>query len=70
MISNFLIITVVRGKIRVKLAPAIPIGAPATPTEEIIQTPPLVAEKKQLKPYLCYQMQQYICLIFYCMIFF
>ena len=45
MLSNFLIITVVRGKIRVKLAPAIPVGAPATLTEEIIQTPPLAAEK-------------------------
>ena len=41
MLSNFLIILVVKEK----LAPAIPKGAPATLTEEIIQTPPLVAFK-------------------------
>ena len=29
-----------------KLAPAIPIGAPTTLTEEITQTPPLVSLKK------------------------
>ena len=45
MLSNFLIIPVVRKKIKVKLAPAIPIGAPTTLAEEIIQTPPLVALK-------------------------
>ena len=45
MLSNFLIIPVVKEKLRVKLAPAIPKGAPATLTEEIIQTPPLVALK-------------------------
>ena len=45
MLSNFLIIPVVKEKIRVKLAPAIPAGAPTTLTEEIIQTPPLVALK-------------------------
>ena len=32
MLSNFLIIPVVIEKIKVKLAPAIPIGAPTTPT--------------------------------------
>ena len=32
-------------KIRVKLAPTIPIGAPTTLTEKTIQTPPLVALK-------------------------
>ena len=42
--SNFLVIPVVREKIKVKLAPAIPTGAPTTLTEEIIQTP-LVALK-------------------------
>ena len=45
MLSNFLVIPVVREKISVKLAPAIPTGAPTTLTEEIIQTPPLVALK-------------------------
>ena len=45
MLSNFLIIPVVREKIKVKLAPAIPTGAPTTLTEEIIQTPPLFALK-------------------------
>ena len=48
MLSNFLIIPVVRKKIKVKLAPAIPIGAPTTLAEEIIQTPPL-AEPKKIK---------------------
>ena len=37
----FLIIPIVREKINVKLAPAIPRRAPTTLTEEIIQTPPL-----------------------------
>ena len=41
----FLTIPVVREKIKVKLAPAIPIGAPTTVAEEIIQIPPLVAVK-------------------------
>ena len=45
MLSNFLIIPVSRENIKVKLAPAIPIGAPTTLAEEIIQTPPLVALK-------------------------
>ena len=45
MLSNFLVIPVVREKIKVKLAPAIPTGAPTTLTEEIIQTPPLFALK-------------------------
>ena len=48
MLSNFLIIPVVREKIKVKLAPAIPIGAPTTLAEEIMQTPPLVT-LEQLK---------------------
>ena len=43
MFCNFLIGPVVREKIRVKLAPAIPTGAPTTLAEEIIQTRPLVA---------------------------
>ena len=45
MLSNLLIIPVVREKIRVKLSPTIPTGAPTTLTEEIIQTPSFVALK-------------------------
>ena len=45
MLSNFLIIPVVREKDRVKIASAIPTGPPATLTEEIIQNPPLVGLK-------------------------
>ena len=45
MLGNFLIIPVVREKIKVKLAPVIPIGAPAALAEEITQNPPLVAFK-------------------------
>ena len=41
-----MIIPKVKEKTWVKLAPAIPIGAPTALTEEIIQTPPLVAERK------------------------
>ena len=69
MLSNFFIIPVVKEKIRVKLAPAIPIGAPTTFTDERIQTPLLVA-LKTIKFCLCDQEQQQSCLIFYCMIFF
>ena len=52
MLSNFLIIPVIREKSRVKTAPAIQTGAPTTLTDEKIQTPPLVA-LRQLKPCLC-----------------
>ena len=45
MLSNFFIIPVVKEKIKAKIAPAIQIGAPTTLTEEIIQTPPLAAER-------------------------
>ena len=45
LLSNFLIIPVVREKIKVKLALAIPTGAPATLVNEMIDTPPLVAPK-------------------------
>ena len=45
MISNFLIIHVVKEKIKVKFALAIPAGAPTTLVKEIIDTPPLVALK-------------------------
>ena len=43
--SNFLTIPVVREKIKVKLALAIPTGAPTTVVNEIIDTSPLVALK-------------------------
>ena len=46
MLSNFLIIPVVREKIRVKLAPAVPAGALKTFKEKMIQTPPLLALKR------------------------
>ena len=45
MPSNFLIIPNVREQIKVKLALAIPTGAPTTLADEIIQTPPFVALK-------------------------
>ena len=41
----FLIIPVANEKIKVKLALAIPVGAPIAVVEEIIDTPPLVAER-------------------------
>ena len=45
MLSNFLIIPVVREKIKIKLALAIPTGAPTTFVNEMIDTPPVVALK-------------------------
>ena len=45
MLSNFLIIPVVIERIRVKLALAIPTGAPTTLVNKIINTPPLAALK-------------------------
>ena len=65
MLSNFFIILIFKENIRVKLAAAIPTGAPTTLTEEIIQTPPLVALKtvQHFKSATFY-------LIFYCMFFF
>ena len=45
MLSNFLSIPVVREKIKVKLALAIPTGAPTTLVNEVIATPPLFAPK-------------------------
>ena len=44
MLSNFMIIPVVREKIKVKLAFAIPTGAPTLPNE-MIDTAPVVALK-------------------------
>ena len=43
--NNFLVIPVVREKSKVKLALAIPTGAPVTLENEIIDTPPVVALK-------------------------
>ena len=45
MLSNFLIIPVVRENIKVKLALAIPTDAPTILADEMIQTPLLVALK-------------------------
>ena len=45
MLSNFFIISVVKEKIKVKLALAIPTGAPTTLAREMIDTPPPVALK-------------------------
>ena len=45
LLSKFLIIPVVREKIRVKLALANPTGAPTTLVNEMIDTPPLFAPK-------------------------
>ena len=63
MLSNFLIILVVREKIKVIFAPAIPTGGLTALTDKIIQTPPLVA-LKTIKSCLCNQKQQHSCLIF------
>ena len=45
MSNNFLTIPVIREKIKVKLALAIPAGAPTTLVKEQIDTPPVVALK-------------------------
>ena len=45
MLSNFLTIRAVREKIKVKLALAIPAGAPTTLVNEMIDTLPLVSLK-------------------------
>ena len=45
MLNSFLVIPVVREKIKVRLALAIPAGAPTTLVDEMIQTPLLVALK-------------------------
>ena len=46
MLSNFFIIPVVKEKIKVKLAFAIPAGAPTTLVREMIDTSPVFALKK------------------------
>ena len=45
VLNNFFVIPVAKDKIKVKIASAIPISAPTTLADEIIQTPPLVAER-------------------------
>ena len=45
MLSNFLTVALVREKIKVKLALAIPTGAPTTLVNEQIDTPLVVALK-------------------------
>ena len=45
VINNFLVIPVVREKNKVRLALAIPTGAPIILVNEIIDTPPVVALK-------------------------
>ena len=45
ILSNFLVIPIVKEKIIVKLAFAIPTGAPITVVKEIIDTPSFVANK-------------------------
>ena len=45
ILSNFLIVSVVREKNRVKLALAIPAGAPTMLVKEMVDTPSLVAFK-------------------------
>ena len=45
MLSNILPIPVVREKIKVKVALAIPTRAPTTLVNEMMDTPPLVAPK-------------------------
>ena len=45
ILSNFFIIPIVSEKNKVRLALAIPTGAPTTLVNEMIETPPLVALK-------------------------
>ena len=65
----FSVIPVFREKTKVRLALAIPTGAPTILVNEVIDTPPLVA-LKTIKDWLINQKQEHIYLIFYCMIFF
>ena len=63
MPSNYLITPVVKEKIKVKLALAIPTGAPTTLVKEMIELHQLLL-LKQLKSCLCNQRLYHICLIF------
>ena len=62
MLSNVFTITVIKEKIKVKLALAIPTGAPTALVKEMIDTLSLVA-RKTIKPYLYNQKQQHIYLV-------
>ena len=66
-LSNFFIILVVREKIKVKDALAIPTGAPATLADKMVQTE-LLAALKTIKIYVI-KVVTYL-LNFYCMISF
>ena len=46
MLNNFFITPVVKENLRLKLALAIPTGTPITLTNEILDIPPLAADKK------------------------
>ena len=69
MFNYFLVIPVVREKIKVKIALAIPTGAQSILVNEQIDTPP-VLHLKQLKSCICNQKQLHIYLIFHYTIFF
>ena len=49
MLSNFFTIPVVKEKIKVKLALAIPTGAPTMLVKEMIDTPPVVVRVYVIK---------------------
>ena len=66
ILSNFLIILVVKEKIKVKLALAIAAGAPVTVVKEMKILHDFM-QKEQLKFCLCNQMQVHIYLLFYCL---
>ena len=68
-LSNFLIIPVVREKIKVKLAIAISTGAPTMLVNEMIDTTPLVS-LKTIKTLPMQSKAVTYLLIFYCIIFF
>ena len=62
MLSSFLIIPVVKEKIKLKLVLVFPTGAPTMLVKEVIDTPPIIARKTKLS--LCNQRLQHICLVF------
>ena len=69
ILSNYFIISVVREKFKVKLALTIPTGAPIKVVKEIIDTPPLVAEKTITILSMESNVAIYL-LIFHCLTFF
>ena len=68
-LTNSLFIPVVKEVIKVQLALAIPTGAPITVVKEIIDTPPLVAEKTITILSMESNVAIYL-LIFHCLTFF